>query len=75
VGEQDAGVVLRIEDDGQGFTVEEKARPAPGHLGLTAMQERAETAGGWVRVESAPGAGTRLECWVPREPALRQEAA
>jgi signal transduction histidine kinase len=29
------------------------------------MLERAELAGGWVRVLSTPGAGTTIECWLP----------
>jgi signal transduction histidine kinase len=29
------------------------------------MVERAELAGGWARVISAPGQGTTVECWLP----------
>jgi signal transduction histidine kinase len=29
------------------------------------MRERADAAGGWWRVESAPGAGTAVEFFVP----------
>jgi signal transduction histidine kinase len=31
------------------------------------MQERAELAGGWVRVTSSPGHGTTVECWIPAD--------
>ena len=44
-----------------------RAPPVPGHLGLPTMVERAELAGGWVRVVSAPGEGTAVECWLPVE--------
>jgi signal transduction histidine kinase len=30
------------------------------------MQERAELAGGWLTVDSAPGSGTFIQAWVPR---------
>jgi hypothetical protein len=32
------------------------------------MRERAEVAGGWLRIESAPGAGTHVEFWIPATP-------
>jgi hypothetical protein len=31
------------------------------------MVERAELAGGWVRVLSTPGAGTTVESWLPAD--------
>jgi signal transduction histidine kinase len=31
------------------------------------MVERAELAGGWVRVLSTPGQGTIVECWLPTD--------
>ena len=58
------GVVLRVSDDGVGLPVGISESPL-GHVGLTAMRERAETAGGWFRVGSRPGGGTVVECWVP----------
>jgi PAS domain S-box-containing protein len=64
VEEVDEGVRLRVRDDGAGF---DASRPGsvPGHLGVTAMRERAEFAGGWWRCESAVGHGTMVEFWVP----------
>ena len=59
------GVVVRVIDDGRGFTPDLQSAPAPGHLGLSTMVERAELAGGWIRVISSPGAGTAVECWLP----------
>jgi signal transduction histidine kinase len=66
--EGDGGYHLRIDDDGVGFVLDLDGSSMPGHLGLTAMQERAEMAGGRVRVESEPGAGTRVEAWIPVSP-------
>ena len=59
------GVMVRVHDDGAGFSPEQKTVPEPGHLGLLTMVERAELAGGWARITSAPGAGTTIECWIP----------
>ena len=64
---QDGGFLTRITDDGVGFSLEEGDRYRPGHLGLVSLRERAEMAGGWCRIESAPGAGTTVEVWVPSE--------
>ena len=61
----EGGLHVEIADDGAGFVVAESVR-APGHIGLVAMRERAQLAGGWCRVESEPGAGTRIEFWVPQ---------
>jgi signal transduction histidine kinase len=62
----DQGVLMQVEDDGVGFDVELVGRRAlPGHLGMHAMQERAQVAAGWLKVESIPGQGTKVQCWVP----------
>ncbi len=47
-------LLLEVVDDGQGFDVEAH-RPAPGHLGLRSMRERALAAGGTCSVASRPG--------------------
>jgi PAS domain S-box-containing protein len=65
--ERDHGYAVRVIDDGVGF-VPEDLEPVPGHLGLTAMQERAALAGGWLHIDSAPGRGTTVEVWIPRLP-------
>ena len=62
-----AGVSLRVSDDGEGFDPAVLTDPEPGHLGLATMMERAEVAGGWCRVSSAPGVGTTVEFWLPLE--------
>jgi signal transduction histidine kinase len=60
----EGGIRVQVTDDGTGFVVAESVR-VPGHIGLVAMRERAQLAGGWCRVESEPGAGTKIEFWVP----------
>ena len=65
LAEHDGGFLVRISDDGVGFSSTGKVRSARGHLGLTSMRERAEMAGGWCRLESLPGEGTTVEFWVP----------
>jgi signal transduction histidine kinase len=61
----DGGLAVCVRDDGSGFPPEEVLPLQPGHLGLTAMRERAELAGGWCRVDSAPGEGTTVDFWLP----------
>ena len=66
LNEAEQGVVLKVQDDGVGFNTQDAARRAlPGHLGMRSMHERAQVAGGWLTVESAPRKGTTVECWVP----------
>jgi signal transduction histidine kinase len=63
--EQDGGYLVRIADDGVGFTAPETLQSARGHLGVSAMLERVEMAGGWCQLRSLPGDGTTVEFWVP----------
>lgn len=58
------GIEVEVADDGTGFVVAESLF-LPGHLGLVAMRERAQLAGGWCRFDSEPGTGTRVTFWVP----------
>jgi two-component system sensor histidine kinase UhpB len=51
------GTIVRVADDGEGFTSGEQ----PQGLGLTGMRERAVLAGGRLDVSSSPGAGTTIE--------------
>lgn len=60
----DGGVGVEVADDGAGFVIAE-CMYVPGHFGLLAMKERAQLAGGWCRIDSEPGAGARIEFWVP----------
>ncbi|HEY0503946.1 MAG TPA: sensor histidine kinase [Lysobacter sp.] len=54
--------ILQVEDDGRGGAI------APGN-GLCGMRERLEALGGRLRVDSAPGQGTRVQARVPLPPA------
>ena len=63
---RDGGTLVKIADDGRGFSP--NGHQDRGHLGLTAMRERAELLGGWCRVASEPGVGTTVEFWVPGRP-------
>jgi len=60
--ERGGGFAGVIQDDGGGFDPE--AVP-PGHFGLDTMRERAKLVGGWCRITSTPGEGTRVEYWMP----------
>ena len=60
----DGGIRGVVVDDGEGFSVAERSN-VPGHLGLLALRERALMAGGWYNIDSNPGAGTRIEFWIP----------
>jgi signal transduction histidine kinase len=55
-------IALTIVDDGVGFDVDAAWRKG---LGLISVRERVEAIGGTFRLQSSPGAGTRLEVNVP----------
>ena len=63
---QDTLVRIRIQDHGSGFDPQQAARKK-GHYGLRFMRERAEQLGGTLRVDSAPGHGTRVTVDLPLE--------
>jgi signal transduction histidine kinase len=67
IEDRDGGVFARVRDDGVGFPSEELSESPPGHLGITAIRERARMAGGWCRIDSEPGSGATVECWLPSE--------
>ena len=58
----DNGLTLTVADDGTGFDVEGALGSG---LGLISMRERLEAIGGTMTIQSAPGAGTRLEVVAP----------
>jgi PAS domain S-box-containing protein len=60
----DDGILTRIVDNGVGFDSGGHGS-VPGHLGLIAMRERAEMAGGWLRITSSAGHGCVVEFWIP----------
>ncbi len=59
----DAATWLEIQDDGVGFEL--AAAQAGGGQGLPGMRERVQTIGGRLKIESAPGQGTRVIVEVP----------
>jgi signal transduction histidine kinase len=61
----DEHIALEIADNGLGF---EPSLGGGGGFGLASMRQRAERLGGSLRIDSAPGAGTRLCVEVPRAP-------
>ena len=66
--EVDTMAVLRITDDGKGFSPGDVARRrAEGHVGTNAIVELAEEAGGTLDIHSQPGRGTRVTLKVPTE--------
>ena len=64
VNGEDGGVHGLIVDNGRGFVVAERDH-LPGHLGLLSLNERALLSGGWCKISSEPGRGTRVEFWIP----------
>jgi len=70
LGARDDGFAVRVRDEGPGFDARVVTASPTGHMGLSSMRERAEMAGGWCRVESAPGRGTTVECWIPADAGL-----
>lgn len=62
IEETPEGMRVVIADNGRGFA----AAPGTNAFGLIGMRERARMLGGRVEVTSMPGAGTRVEAWLPR---------
>jgi signal transduction histidine kinase len=57
---------LVIADDGRGFDAEvREQRLQEGHLGLALLEELVRQTGGRLTIDSAAGAGTRVELEVP----------
>ena len=54
---------VRIRDNGRGF--DPSAGSAPGHWGLTTMQERAQEIGAELKVSASAGRGTEIEINAP----------
>jgi signal transduction histidine kinase len=65
---------LLVVDDGRGFLCEPGIAWPVGGEGLPGMRERAELLGGTLLVESAPGAGTRIEVTLPLPLSLHSPA-
>ena len=57
--------IIEVHDDGKGF---DAAVARPGHHGLAGMRFRAESLGGRLTVDTAPGRGTVLRAELPQAP-------
>jgi signal transduction histidine kinase/streptogramin lyase len=53
-------LLIRVEDMGCGFAVDEMGSTPEGHYGIVGMRERVQRLGGSLELTSAPGAGTRV---------------
>ncbi|MDP2727579.1 MAG: GAF domain-containing protein, partial [Dehalococcoidia bacterium] len=60
----DGEAEIQIEDDGQGFDLSQVLQ-REGRYGLHTMQERAESVGGKLTIETAPGQGTKVIISLP----------
>jgi len=58
-------ILLEVTDNGQGFDLD-KANKTVGH-GLANMLTRVQNVGGDLDISSAPGEGTSILAWVPRQ--------
>ena len=60
-------LILRIEDDGKGFDVEERARKADSEkrMGLRSMGERVKLLRGRMKIQSRLGKGTKIKIKIP----------
>ena len=61
----DAGLRVRVRDNGRGFEPGRQSAGAAERLGLRQMRERLEALGGQMTVLSQPGAGTEVRVWIP----------
>jgi signal transduction histidine kinase/ABC-type uncharacterized transport system substrate-binding protein len=55
-------ILVSIRDEGKGFDAKVNGEPG---LGIRSMRERARFAGGYLKIYSEPGKGTRIEATVP----------
>jgi signal transduction histidine kinase len=65
--DEGSGFAVTISDDGIGISPEQISEPALGHIGLSSMRERAETANGRFTIGPATDGGTVVEFWLPYE--------
>jgi len=63
----DGIIRIAVQDDGVGFNPAEPSRSEFPRFGLATMRERAESMGGWLRLESTPGEGTHILVEVPAQ--------
>jgi signal transduction histidine kinase len=58
---------VSVRDDGRGFDPARPTTQGGVHFGLQTMRERAESLGGTLTIDTAPGRGTRITAIVPLE--------
>jgi len=68
VSESEGALHIEFEDDGRGFDPEKVSQAHRRPFGLMGIRERVDILGGSVRIDSAPGKGTRLHIEVPLPP-------
>ena len=66
-------LLVLIEDDGIGFSTTPASTHPGNHIGLSIMQERAQSIGAELAVDSEPGEGTRI--LLELDPSLTRSAA
>jgi signal transduction histidine kinase len=65
LSEREGVIRIEIEDDGRGFEPENVSHAERRHFGLMGIEERVDILGGKVKIDSAPGQGTRVHLEVP----------
>ncbi|HUG48075.1 MAG TPA: ATP-binding protein [Candidatus Limnocylindria bacterium] len=63
----DGRLHVLILDEGEGFDVDGLVEQGAGHFGVAIMRQRAQAAGGTLRIRSRPAGGTTVELWLPIE--------
>ncbi len=57
----EGSIELEVSDDGKGIAAERRREAlAEGHIGLASVEQRVAANGGELRLQSDPGAGTRV---------------
>ncbi len=74
---RDGGLCIAVTDEGTGFDVSGGGSDGQGSAGygLVSIRERLEHLGGQLRIDTAPGRGTRVSLLVPMLPPGRGEQA
>lgn len=60
-----SAVMLRVTDNGKGFTEGDNHLPSRGHFGLTGMRERAALIDAKIEITGEPGKGTQVMLSIP----------